>query len=89
MSRKNNFTTGRVYEEVLKLKDAVTTLVQRLNKFLITNEIKQRVIDGANGSDVAIVEVGGTVLISNLNRFLKPFVSSVLKLAENVQCSCT
>lgn len=62
MTRKNNFTTGRVYEEVLKRErrgDYLGATIQVIPH--ITNEIKRRVIEGAEGSDVAIVEIGGTV----------------------------
>ena len=62
MSRRNNFTTGRVYEEVLKRErrgDYLGATIQVIPH--ITNEIKRRVIEGAEGNDVAIVEIGGTV----------------------------
>lgn len=62
MSKRNNFTTGRVYEEVLKRErrgDYLGATIQVIPH--ITNEIKRRVIEGAEGADVAIVEIGGTV----------------------------
>ncbi|MCB1665215.1 MAG: CTP synthase [Pseudomonadales bacterium] len=62
MTRKNNFTTGRVYEEVLKKErrgDYLGATIQVIPH--ITDEIKRRVVDGANGADVALVEIGGTV----------------------------
>lgn len=62
MTKRNNFTTGRVYEEVLKRErrgDYLGATIQVIPH--ITNEIKRRVIDGAEGVDVAIVEIGGTV----------------------------
>ncbi|MDX1490558.1 MAG: CTP synthase [Pseudohongiellaceae bacterium] len=62
MTSKNNFTTGRVYEEVLKRErrgDYLGATIQVIPH--ITDEIKQRVIDGADGADVALVEIGGTV----------------------------
>ncbi|GAB2697076.1 CTP synthase [Aliiglaciecola sp. 3_MG-2023] len=62
MTRRNNFTTGRVYEEVLKRErrgDYLGATIQVIPH--ITNEIKRRVIEGAEGVDVAIVEIGGTV----------------------------
>lgn len=62
MTKRNNFTTGRVYEEVLKRErrgDYLGATIQVIPH--ITNEIKRRVIDGAEGADVAIVEIGGTV----------------------------
>ena len=62
MTRKNNFTTGRVYEEVLKKErrgDYLGATIQVIPH--ITDEIKRRIVDGANGADVALVEIGGTV----------------------------
>ncbi|MBU2876530.1 MULTISPECIES: CTP synthase [Aliiglaciecola] len=62
MTKRNNFTTGRVYEEVLKRErrgDYLGATIQVIPH--ITNEIKRRVIEGAEGVDVAIVEIGGTV----------------------------
>ncbi|MCC2616647.1 CTP synthase [Aestuariibacter halophilus] len=62
MTKRNNFTTGRVYEEVLKRErrgDYLGATIQVIPH--ITNEIKRRVIEGAEGSDIAIVEIGGTV----------------------------
>jgi CTP synthase len=62
MTSKNNFTTGRVYEEVLKKErrgDYLGATIQVIPH--ITDEIKRRVVDGANGADIALVEIGGTV----------------------------
>ncbi|MDG1816363.1 MAG: CTP synthase [Glaciecola sp.] len=62
MTKRNNFTTGRVYASVLERErrgDYLGATIQVIPH--ITNEIKQRVIDGAEGNDVAIVEIGGTV----------------------------
>jgi CTP synthase len=62
MTSKNNFTTGRVYEEVLKRErrgDYLGATIQVIPH--ITDEIKQRIFDGADGADVALVEIGGTV----------------------------
>ncbi len=62
MSQKNNFTAGRVYEEVLKCErrgDYLGATIQVIPH--ITDKIKQRVIDGAGDTDVALVEIGGTV----------------------------
>jgi CTP synthase len=62
MTRNNNFTTGRVYEAVIKKErrgDYLGATIQVIPH--ITNEIKKRVIAGAEGNDIAIVEVGGTV----------------------------
>ncbi|WP_207061761.1 CTP synthase [Motiliproteus sp. SC1-56] len=62
MTRRNNFTTGRVYEEVLRKErrgDYLGGTVQVIPH--ITDEIKRRVIDGAGDADIALVEIGGTV----------------------------
>ena len=62
MSQSNNFTTGRVYEEVLKRErrgDYLGATIQVIPH--ITDEIKRRIVEGAKGADVALVEIGGTV----------------------------
>ena len=62
MTKRNNFTTGRIYQDILAR--------ERRGEFLgatiqviphITNDIKRRVIEGAEGYDIAMVEIGGTV----------------------------
>ena len=62
MTKRNNFTTGRIYQDIL--------IRERKGEFLgatiqviphITNDIKRRVIEGAEGYDIAMVEIGGTV----------------------------
>jgi len=62
MRKKNNFTTGKVYEEVIKRErrgDYLGATIQVIPH--ITDEIKKRIIDGAGDADVALVEIGGTV----------------------------
>jgi len=62
MSKKNNFTTGQVYEEVLRKErkgEYLGATVQVIPH--ITDEIKRRVYASAEDMDVAIIEVGGTV----------------------------
>ncbi|PKM11502.1 MAG: CTP synthetase [Gammaproteobacteria bacterium HGW-Gammaproteobacteria-3] len=62
MSKKNNFTTGQIYENVLRKErrgDYLGATVQVIPH--ITDEIKRRVYASAEGVDVAIIEVGGTV----------------------------
>ena len=62
MTKRNNFTTGRVYDAVLRKErrgDYLGGTVQVIPH--ITDEIKRRVKEGADGADVAVVEVGGTV----------------------------
>lgn len=62
MKKTNNFTTGRVYNAVLRKErkgDYLGGTVQVIPH--ITDEIKRRVILGAGDADVAVVEIGGTV----------------------------
>jgi len=62
LGRRNAFTTGRVYETVLRKErrgDYLGGTVQVIPH--ITDEIKRRVIEGADDADIAIVEIGGTV----------------------------
>lgn len=62
MKRSNNFTTGRVYNTVLRKErrgDYLGGTVQVIPH--ITDEIKRRVILGAGDADVAVIEIGGTV----------------------------
>lgn len=62
MSRKNNFTTGSVYAEVLRKErrgDYLGATVQVIPH--ITNEIKRRIHAVSENHDVVLVEVGGTV----------------------------
>jgi len=62
MTQKNNFTTGRVYEEVIRRErrgDYLGATIQVIPH--ITDEIKRRIIAGAEGAEVALVEIGGTV----------------------------
>ncbi|MBP6725125.1 MAG: CTP synthase, partial [Halioglobus sp.] len=62
MKRSNNFTTGRVYNTVLRKErrgDYLGGTVQVIPH--ITDEIKRRIILGAGDAEVAIVEIGGTV----------------------------
>lgn len=62
MKRSNNFTTGRVYNTVLRKErrgDYLGGTVQVIPH--ITDEIKRRVVLGAGDADVAVIEIGGTV----------------------------
>ncbi|MBC6428385.1 MAG: CTP synthase [Cellvibrionales bacterium] len=61
-SKRNNFTTGQVYETILKRErrgDYLGGTVQVIPH--VTDEIKSRVLAGGTGYEVAIVEIGGTV----------------------------
>ena len=62
MGKKNNFTSGQVYENVLRKErkgEYLGATVQVIPH--ITDEIKRRVYASAEGMDVALIEVGGTV----------------------------
>lgn len=62
MSKKNNFTTGRVYANVIRNErrgDYLGGTVQVIPH--ITDEIKKCIIEGAKGVDIALIEIGGTV----------------------------
>ncbi|HDJ7847686.1 TPA: CTP synthase, partial [Acinetobacter baumannii] len=77
MTKLNNFTSGRVYQDVLNKErrgDYLGGTVQVIPH--ITDNIKERVLRAGEGYDVAIVEIGGTVGdIESL-----PFMESVRQL---------
>ncbi|MGI5308620.1 CTP synthase [Rheinheimera sp. WS51] len=81
MSRLNNFTQGRIYADVLRKErrgDYLGATIQVIPH--ITNEIKSRVAAGAEGYDIAIVEIGGTVGdIESL-----PFLEAIRQLGTEV-----
>ncbi|MFP3341314.1 CTP synthase [Vreelandella aquamarina] len=84
MTQGNNFTTGRVYEHVLRKErrgDYLGGTVQVIPH--ITDEIKQRVYAGGEGFDVALVEIGGTVGdIESL-----PFLESIRQIRSELGAS--
>ena len=62
MTRTNNFTTGRIYLNVIQKErrgDYLGGTVQVIPH--ITDEIKRCIMEGADDADVALVEIGGTV----------------------------
>ena len=62
MSRKNHFTTGRVYAHVIARErkgEYLGATIQVIPH--ITDEIKSRILQVAEGFDVALIEIGGTV----------------------------
>lgn len=62
MGKRNNFTAGQVYESVIRKErrgDYLGGTVQVIPH--ITDEIKEKIVKGADGADVALVEIGGTV----------------------------
>jgi len=62
MKKVNNFTTGQIYESVIRKERRGEYLGKTVQVIPhITNEIQDYIHRGAAGSDVAIVEIGGTV----------------------------
>ncbi|HJV33706.1 CTP synthase, partial [Geomonas sp.] len=62
LSKKSNFTTGQVYFSVIEKErrgDYLGGTVQVIPH--ITDQIKLNILENAKGSDIAIVEIGGTV----------------------------
>jgi len=62
MSRRNNCTTGQIYDTVIQKErrgDYLGATVQVIPH--ITDEIKRRILAAAEGADLCIVEIGGTV----------------------------
>ena len=62
LTRKNSFTTGQVYDSVLRRErrgEYLGATVQVIPH--ITDEIKSRIYQSAEGMDVALIEIGGTV----------------------------
>ncbi|CBV43635.1 CTP synthase [Halomonas elongata] len=84
MTQANNFTTGRVYEHVLRKErrgDYLGGTVQVIPH--ITDEIKRRVYEGGKDFDVALVEIGGTVGdIESL-----PFLESIRQIRSELGAS--
>ena len=84
MSRNNNFTSGQVYESVIARERKGDYLGQTIQVIPhITNEIKSRIMAGASGSDIAIVEIGGTV--GDIES--QPFLEAVRQLRLEVGIS--
>ncbi|MFU8832975.1 MAG: CTP synthase [Wenzhouxiangella sp.] len=62
MTQRNNFTTGRIYANVIARErrgDYLGSTVQVIPH--ITDEIKDSVSQAVEGYDVALIEIGGTV----------------------------
>lgn len=80
-SKKNNFTAGKVYEEVIQNErrgDYLGGTVQVIPH--ITDEIKRRIKQGAKGADIAIVEIGGTVGDIESQPFIEAIRQMMLEL---------
>ncbi len=62
LTRRNNFTTGQVYDSIITKErrgDYLGYTVQVVPH--VTDEIKSKVLAIANNVDIAIIEIGGTV----------------------------
>ncbi|UVK76868.1 MAG: CTP synthetase [Sodalis sp. Fle] len=81
MTYRNNFTTGRIYSDVLckeRRGDYLGATIQVIPH--ITNAIKEHIIEGGKGYDVVLVEIGGTVGdIESL-----PFLEAIRQMAVEV-----
>jgi CTP synthase len=62
MTKRNNFTTGQIYDSVIKKERRGEYLGKTVQVIPhITDQIKLQIREGAKKADIAIVEVGGTV----------------------------
>ena len=87
MHRSNNFTTGQIYESVIKKErhgDYLGGTVQVIPH--ITDEIKQFITRGAGEAEVAIVEIGGTVGDIESLPFLEAIRQMGLEMGRNNVC---
>jgi CTP synthase len=87
MSRRNNFTTGQIYESVIKKErrgDYLGGTVQVIPH--ITDEIKLHIKAGAGEAQVAIVEIGGTVGDIESLPFLEAIRQMAVQLPREDTC---
>lgn len=87
MSKRNNFTTGQIYESVIKKErrgEYLGGTVQVIPH--ITDEIKLHIRAGAAGAEIAIVEVGGTVGDIESLPFLEAIRQMGLQEGRNNTC---
>ncbi|UDG80566.1 CTP synthase [Candidatus Hartigia pinicola] len=81
MTRRNNFTAGSIYSEVLRKErrgDYLGATIQVIPH--ITNEIKDRIVLGGRDYEIVLVEVGGTVGdIESL-----PFLEAIRQMAAEI-----
>ncbi|WP_053949071.1 glutamine hydrolyzing CTP synthase [Halolamina sediminis] len=62
MTSDHNVTTGKVYQNVIESERAGDYLGETVQVIPhITNDIKRRIREAAEGSDVCLIEIGGTV----------------------------
>jgi CTP synthase len=87
MSRRNNFTTGQIYESVIRKErhgDYLGGTVQVIPH--ITDEIKLFIRRGAGDAEVAIVEIGGTVGDIESLPFLEAIRQMAIELGKDNYC---
>ena len=87
MGKRNNFTTGQIYESVIRKErrgDYLGGTVQVIPH--ITDEIKLQIRAGVDGADVAIIEVGGTVGDIESLPFLEAIRQMGLELGRSNAC---
>jgi CTP synthase len=81
MSSRNNYTTGQIYENVIRKErrgEYLGNTVQVIPH--ITDEIKRCIYEGADDADVALIEIGGTVGdIESL-----PFLETIRQMATEL-----
>lgn len=81
LPRRNNLTTGQIYHTVIERERRGEYLGQTVQPIPhITDEIKSRVQEAAQGFDVALVEIGGTV--GDYEN--KPFLFAMKGLARDI-----
>src|SRR5476651_21787 len=87
MRKCNNFTTGQIYESVIK-KERRGEYLGRTVQVIphITDEIKAYIARGAEGAEVAIVEIGGTVGDIESLPFLEAIRQMGLELGRDNTC---
>jgi len=88
-SKSSNFTTGKVYESVIRKErrgEYLGGTVQVIPH--ITDEIKSRIKAGANGADIVMVEIGGTVGDIESLPFMEAIRQLGVELGVNAPCSC-
>ena len=87
MSKRNNFTTGQIYESVIRKErrgDYLGGTVQVIPH--ITDEIKEFIRRGAGDAEIALVEIGGTVGDIESLPFLEAIRQMAIELGRDNAC---
>lgn len=80
-SKKNNFTTGQIYQSVINAERKGRYLGSTVQVIPhITDEIKEKIQAGGKGYDIAIVEIGGT--IGDIESL--PFVEAIRQMGQDL-----